>query len=312
MTEWTLPPYADPARFTEEELALTAGGQEVPGTLTLPRPAVPGSGGRLMPGVGVVLLPGGGPFDRDETSGPNKPLKDLAWGLASQGIAVLRFDKLTANRPEAMAEPGFTMTAEYVPHAIAAVHTLKQYVDQVFLIGHSMGGKVAPKIAAEEPLVAGLVIMAGDTQPMHHAAVRVMTYLSTTNPEAVPPGTIELFERQAAVVDSPDLSPDTPPADLPFGMPGSYWLDLREYDAVATAAKLDVPILVLQGGRDYQVTVADDLPAWREALPTATIKILPADNHLFFPGTEPSTLADYQTAQHVDPEALTTIFDWLR
>ena len=95
-------------------------------------------------------------------------------------------------------------------------------------------------------------------------------------------------------------------------MPGSYWLDLREYDAVATAAKLDVPILVLQGGRDYQVTVADDLPAWREALPTATIKILPADNHLFFPGTEPSTLADYQTAQHVDPEALTTILNWLR
>ena len=72
-----------------------------------------------------------------------------------------------------------------------------------------------------------------------------------------------------------------------------------------------VPKLILQGGRDYQVTVADDLPAWREALPTATIKILEADNHLFFPGTGPSTLADYQAAQHVDPEALTTILDWL-
>ena len=302
MTEWTLPPYADPTRFTEEDLHLDAGGQVVPGTVTLPE---------HPHGIGVVLLSGGGPFDRDETSGPNKPLKDLAWGLASQGIAVLRFDKYTANRPELMTAPGYTMSAEYVPHAIAAVQALKQRVHQVFLIGHSMGGKVAPMIAAEEPSIAGLVIMAGDTQPMHQAAVRVMRYLSTTNPQAVPPGTVEGFQRQAAVVDSPDLSPDTPSADLPFGMPGSFWLELREYDAVATAAKLDVPILVLQGARDYQVTVADDLPAWRNGLPDATIKILEADNHLFFQGSEPSTLADYQTAQHLDPDVITTIADWL-
>ncbi|WP_371404302.1 lysophospholipase [Kribbella sp. NBC_00662] len=299
MTAWTPPPYADPTVFTEQGLVLEAAGQTVPGTLTLPD----------RPTVGVVLLAGGGPFDRDETSGPNKPLKDLAWGLATQGIAVLRFDKLTANRPEAMAAPGYTMTAEYVPHAIAAVRTLAEHVDQVFLVGHSMGGKVAPKIAAEEPLVAGLVIMAGDTQPMHHSAVRVMKYLAET--EAVPPETIAVFERQAAVVDSPALSLDTPPTDLPFGMPASFWLDLREYDPVATAAKLDVPILVLQGGRDYQVTVADDLPAWRDGLPGATIKILDAGNHLFFAGSGPSTMADYQVPGHVDPVVISTIVDWL-
>jgi pimeloyl-ACP methyl ester carboxylesterase len=202
------------------------------------------------------------------------------------------------------------MTAEYVPHAIAAVRKLREYIDQVVLIDHSMGGKVAPKIAAEEPAVAGLVIMAGDTQPMQHAAVRVMSYLAT-NPEAVPPEVIEQFMRQAAVVDIPDLSPDTPSSDLPFGMPASFWLDLRDYDPVVTAAKLDVPILILHGGRDYQVTVADDLPAWRDGLPEATIRILAADNHLFFAGSGPSTPADYETAQHVDPEALTTITTWM-
>ncbi|MFC6161969.1 alpha/beta hydrolase family protein [Kribbella jiaozuonensis] len=299
MTAWTPPPYADPTAFTEQDLVLEAAGQTVPGTLTLPP----------HPSVGVVLLAGGGPFDRDETSGPNKPLKDLAWGLATQSIAVLRFDKLTANRPEAMAAPGYTMTAEYLPHATAAVRKLAEHVDRVFLVGHSMGGKVAPKIAAEEPMVAGLVIMAGDTQPMHHSAVRVMKYLAETG--AVPPETVALFERQAAVVDSPDLSPDTPLTDLPFGMPASFWLDLREYDAVATAAKLDVPILVLQGGRDYQVTVADDLPAWRDGLPNATVKILDADNHLFFAGSGPSTMADYQVPGNVDPVAVSTIVDWL-
>ncbi|TDW19474.1 alpha/beta hydrolase family protein [Kribbella kalugense] len=298
---WTPPPYADPTAFTEQDIVLDAADRTVPGTLTLPS----------QPSVGVVLLAGGGPFDRDETSGPNKPLKDLAWGLASQGIAVLRFDKLTANRPEAMAEPGYTMTSEYVPHGIAAVRALAEHVDQVFLVGHSMGGKVASKIAAEEPLVAGLVIMAGDTQPMHHAAVRVMKYLAATSPEVVTPETVAVFERQAAVVDSPELSADTLPTDLPFGMPASFWLDLREYDAVATAAKLDVPILVLQGGRDYQITVADDLPAWRDGVPSATIEVLDADNHVFFPGTGPSTMADYQVPGHVDPAAVTAIVNWL-
>ncbi|MEV0788985.1 alpha/beta fold hydrolase [Kribbella sp. NPDC050459] len=293
---WTPPPYADPATFTEHDITLDAAGRTVPGTVTLPL---------RSPRAGVVLLTGGGPYDRDETSGPNKPLKDLAWGLATQNVAVLRFDKLTANRPEAMAEPGYTMTAEYVPHGIAAVRALAEHVDRVFLVGHSMGGKIAPKIAAEEPLVAGVVIMAGDTQPMHHAAVRVLRYL------AVPAETVGIFHRQAAVVDSPELSLDTPSTELPFGAPASFWLEQRTYDPVATAAKLDRPILVLQGGRDYQVTVADDLPAWREGLTDATVMVIDADNHLFFAGAGPSTMADYQNAGHVDQAALSAILDWL-
>lgn len=300
MTPWTPPPYADPTTFTEHDITLGAADRPVPGTLTLPN---------REHRVGVVLLTGGGPFDRDETSGPNKPMKDLAWGLATRSIAVLRFDKPTANRPEAMAEPGYTMTAEYVPHGIAAVRALADHVDQVFLVGHSMGGKIAPKIAAEEPLAAGLVIMAGDTQPMHHACVRVVRYLADAGD--VPPETVEVFQRQAAVVDSPDLSVDTPSTDLPLGAPASFWLDQRTYDPVATAAKLDLPILVLQGGRDYQVTVADDLPAWRDGLPDATITVLDADNHLFFAGTGPSTMADYRTPGHLDPDAVSAIADWL-
>ncbi|MGY4772302.1 hypothetical protein ACXC9Q_35805 [Kribbella sp. CWNU-51] len=84
------------------------------------------------------------------------------------------------------------------------------------------------------------------------------------------------------MVDSPDLSPDTPSTDLPCGLPASFWLDLR-----------------------------DDVSAWREGLPDATIRVLEADNRLFFPGTGPSTPADYATAQHVDPEALTTITTWM-
>ena len=93
MSEWTQPPYADPGSFDEHEITVGVGDRAVPGTVTIP----PGGSS-----VGVVLLSGSGPFDRDETSGPNKPLKDLAWGLAGAGVAVLRFDKYTFARPEAM------------------------------------------------------------------------------------------------------------------------------------------------------------------------------------------------------------------
>lgn len=225
------------------------------------------------PGPGVVLLAGGGPFDRDETSGPNKPLKDLAWGLASRGTTALRFDKATFAHRDVAAASDLTMTQEYVPHAVDAVGLLRSHrsvdPERVFVLGHSMGGKVAPAVAVAAPTVAGLVITAGDTQPMHHAAVRVVSYLANVLPDQVPPAVIETFQRQAALVDSVDLTPSTPAAELPFGLSAPYWLELCDYDPVAIAAGLSKPILILQGGRDYQVTVANDLVRWRTAWLTA-------------------------------------------
>jgi hypothetical protein len=93
-----------------------------------------------------------------------------------------------------------------------------------------MGGKAAPRVAAAEASVAGLVILAGDAQPMQRAAVRVARYLASLNPNPGAEATVEAVTRQAAMVDSPDLSPSTPAAALPLGLSGSYWLDLRGYD----------------------------------------------------------------------------------
>ncbi|MYT32576.1 MULTISPECIES: alpha/beta fold hydrolase [unclassified Streptomyces] len=310
-TSWAPPPYADPRTFTEHEITVGSGPLAVPGTLALPH--APG------PRPAVVLLSGGGPFDRDETSGPNKPLKDLAWGLATHGVAVLRFDKVTHTHAAAMADRhDLTMTDEYVPHAVAAVRLLRHHpaVDpaRVFVLGHSMGGKVAPRVAAAEPSVAGLAILAGDTQPMHRAAVRVARHLAALAPAPAVQALVDTLTRQAALVDSPDLSPTTPAADLPLGLSGSYWLDLRAYDPVATAATLDIPLLILQGGRDYQVTVEDDLAGWRTGLahrPDVTLHVHDAADHLFFPGTGPSTPADYARPQHVDPAVIADIAAWL-
>lgn len=117
---WEPPPYADPDRFDEQEVTLGDVPLTVPGALTLPRAAGP------LPAL--VILGGSGPVDRDSTIAANKPLKDLAWGLASRDIAVLRFDKVTHAHPEQVkADRSFTVVDEYLPHAIAALHLLRSH-----------------------------------------------------------------------------------------------------------------------------------------------------------------------------------------
>jgi uncharacterized protein len=313
LAPWAPPPYGDPDAFTDADITVGDGPLAVGGTLGLPR--------QRRPAPGVVLLSGSGPQDRDETIGRNKPLKDLAWGLASAGVAVLRFDKVTHAHPgQAAGKTSFTLTDEYVPHAVAAIRLLAQHpaVDagRVFVAGHSLGGTVAPRVAAAEPTVAGLVIMAGGAQPLHWSAVRQLRYLASlegASAEASRPA-IEVMTRQAELIDSPDLTTATPATELPFGVPAPYWLDLRGYDPAAAAAALGKPMLIVQGGRDYQVTVADDLPKWQAALggrPDVTIRIYEADNHLFFPGSGLSSPAEYEPAQHIDPAVIRCVANWI-
>lgn len=306
---WQPPHYARENRFTEREVLLGTGPLAVPGTLTLPD----GRG----PWPAAVLLAGGGPFDRDETSGPNKPLKDLAWGLASRQVAVLRFDKPTFAHPDRLPSD-FTMADEYLPPALAAVRLLRQQPevdpDRINVLGHSMGGKAAPRIAAADPSVAGLVLLAADAQPMHQAAVRVARHLAALVPGPRADEAVATLARKAELAAGPELTPDTPPDLLPLGFSAAYWLDLRAYDPVATAAGLACPMLILQGGRDYQVTVADDLALWQRALahrPGVTIRIHQDVNHLFFPGSGHPTPAEYSRPGHVAPAVVDEIASWL-
>lgn len=310
---WERPAYADPDSFDEHEVTLGSAPLAVAGTITVPR----------RPGTApaVVLLAGSGPVDRDETIGRNKPFKDVAWGLATRGIAVLRFDKVTfAHARELARVEQFTLDDEYLPHALAAVRLLQDHpgVDRarVFVLGHSLGGTVAPRVLAAAPSIAGLVVLAGGVQPLHWAIVRQHRYLASLRPElevAAQP-VIERLTEQARLIDSPELTPATPRDRLPLGVPVSYWLDLRDYDAAELAATLGKPTLILQGARDYQATVADDLARWKAALDGhtgVTIRVYPDLNHLFAPGTGPSSPAEYEPAQHVDPIVIGDVAAWL-
>ncbi|MET9361818.1 PHB depolymerase family esterase [Streptomyces sp. NPDC006632] len=97
------------------------------------------------------------------------------------------------------------MTREYVPHAVAAVRPLREepHVDaaRVFVAGHSMGGKMAPRVAETEPSVAGVVILAGDAEPMHREAVRVVGHLAALDPGPRSEMALAEITRQATTVE---------------------------------------------------------------------------------------------------------------
>jgi dienelactone hydrolase len=299
--------------FTERQVTIGVDPLQVSGSQTLPR--------RSRPARAVVLLSGSGPSDRDSTIGVNKPLKDLAWGLASRGIATLRYDKVTyVHAAKLLGNPDFTMVNEYVDHAVAAVELLHNdpSIDpaHIYLLGHSQGGSVLPRIASGVVSVAGLIVLAGGAQPMHHSMMRQIRYLASLRAGADVENdpTVQAITRQVELLDSPAFSAVTPTYELPFDVPAPYWLDARDYDPVATAAGLNMPMLILQGGRDYQVTVDDDLKRWQERLAQRRdiiFRVYPADNHLFFPGDGASSPDEYVPPQHVDQRVIADISTWI-
>ncbi|WP_231376699.1 alpha/beta hydrolase [Mycobacterium sp. 141] len=271
--------------------------------------------------AGVVLVPGSGPADGDSTIGPNKPFKDLAWGLATRGIATVRFDKVTYSHPATVAsQTNFTVADEYLTHVTAAITLLGGHPAihscRVFVLGHSQGATVATRIAENHPDLAGLICLAAAAQPMHHAAIRQLQYLADleTRPNPAIEEMLGKLTRQAAVVDDENLSELTPTSELPFEVPAVYWLDLRAHDPLIAASHLELPMLFLQGGRDYQVTTKDDLRVWQTVLSDRSnvqICVYPDDDHYFFTGTQTSTPGSYLEPHHVDAQVVNDVAGWI-
>lgn len=309
---WARPPYAKQDAFTEQTLTIVNGKFELPATLTLPK----GDG----PFPAVVLVHGSGPNDADETIGPNKPFKDLAWGLATRGIAVLRYAKRTLKYgAQSSDDPSkLTVDDETISDARAAalVFAKESKVDpaRVFLLGHSFGGYLAPRIASGDSQIAGIILLAGHTRPIEQLAVDQVRYLASLkgDPTDEEQKQIAAVEEAAKKIESPNLKPGDTVTFLGGNSPASYWLDLRDYHPLETAGQLKIPILILQGGRDYQVTAAN-FDDWKKALggrSNTTLKLYPDLNHLFIAGTGPSVPGEYNKPGHVSEEAVSDIATW--
>ena len=306
--------YIDPDAFTETDVIVGEDGEwPLPGTLALPN----GDG----PFPAVILLGGSGPTDRDGTVGAQAPLRDIAQGLASQGIAVLRYDKRPLVHGAQLADvTDFTLQEEYVDDTLAAITLLQSTegvdTENIYIAGHSLGGSAAPRIAAQSEDVAGLIILAGGAAPLSDTIVRQFTYIAGLDGD--------ISEEEQAQIDAVTVDAEAinalaagedieAPASL-LGTPASYWLDLLTNPPAERAADLEIPMLILQGERDYQVTVADDLALWEAATAErddVTITTYAELGHAFTTASDPATPDDYAVAANVDAAVIEDIIAWV-
>jgi fermentation-respiration switch protein FrsA (DUF1100 family) len=308
------PPYARPESYREEKVVVGSGDWALPGTLTLPK----GDG----PFAAAVLVHGSGPHDRDETIGPNKPFRDLAWGLASQGIAVLRYEKRTLAHAARIAaiEKSLTIKELATDDALAAVAELRKHkaidAKHIVVIGHSLGATAAPQIGARDSSLAGLVLLAGNARPLEDVILDQVSYIKSLNGELTKKDREELDElkRQVARVKDAKLNADTPASQLPLGIAPAFWLALRSYNPLETASRLKQPMRIVQGERDYQVTM-DDFKEWKKALAShrnVTFRSYPKLNHLFMEGQGKAKPAEYDKAGHVARELVDDLAAWIK
>jgi hypothetical protein len=251
-----------------------------------------------------------GPADRDETVGVIKVFKDLAEGLASRGVVVLRYEKRTRQYPTVSKGAQYTPQEETVDDAELAAALLRQQPEvnpnKVFAIGHGLGGYLLPRIAEEDGKLAGLIFLAANARPLEDVIVDQAIDAKITGPQL---DTIKSLAAKVKKLDAADQ--DAPPI---LGMQVSYLLDLKGYDAPALAKTVGTPLLVLQGERDFQVTMKD-FALWKasaQARKDVLMRSYPALNHLFVAGEGKSTEAEYKKPGHVAQDVVDDIAKWVQ
>ena len=300
----------DTTAANEHSMEITSPLGPLPGTLTLPS----GKG----PFPAVLLVAGSGPNDRDETIGPNKPFRDLAQGLAAAGIASLRYDKRTHTYGAQIAGKPITVDEEVTDDAVTALQLLGQQsqIDphRLFVLGHSLGGLMAPRIAQRQTRLAGVILLAAPVNFGMDTILRQSRYIGRL--KGIPAQ--ELDTKLAPIVAARDTlahaDPAHPPTGMLLGAPMNYWLSLRAYDPVTVAKTLHAPMLILQGDSDYQVTPSDDYAHWKVAFahdPRVQMHDYPGLSHLFMPAGTPPGPADYERPGHVDAKVLRDISTWV-
>jgi dienelactone hydrolase len=294
---WTRPDYSKPGAFQAREVTVGSDEWKLPGTLTYP------TGKTGVPAV--VLVPDSGPSDRDATVIATKVFRDLAEGLSSRGIAVLRYEKRSRQYAARMSTTSYTIDEDIVHDASAAVALLRTEAEvdpkRVYVLGFGVGGYIAPRIAGDDGKLAGLILLGAPEHSLEDLILEAAQGLTLT-PKQLDRVKLEVAKIKKLEAGDADLPPQ-------LGLPVAYWLDLQGYDAGGDANKLGIPMLILQGSRDFQVTPAE-YSAWRLRVggrSNVTAKAYPSLNHLFVAGEGKSTEQEYRKPGHVSAEAIEDI-----
>lgn len=242
----------------------------------------------------AVLVHGSGALDKDETINSNKPFAELAHELARRGIATLRYDKRTYVYHD---DTEFTIREEVIDDALSAIDLAGQQTSgKVFLIGHSLGAMLAPWIASQTPALSGIVMMAAPARKLSDVIVEQVNYLN-------PSGASQAFK-------------DEQIAAIKMERPQYFEGELASYDQVKTAQSLQLPILILQGERDYQVRMTD-FHLWQLGLSDhrqVQTHSYPGLNHLFHESHSPGELsspADYYEEGTIPAQVIDDIADFI-
>lgn len=307
---YNVPSYADTTLYTEKTAYLTSEKRQLAAVITIPR--------NVKNFPIVVLVHGSGPADMDGTVGPNKPLKDIAVGLASKGIGSVRYVKRTLIYANDFSG-AFTVKEETLDDALAAVALAKTVqdadVNNIYLLGHSLGGMLAPRLATLAPALKGIILAAAPARKFTDLMVEQNQYMFSLAKDTTAESKKMLNDviaqlQPTRLTTLGNIKPDS----LIAGLPAAYWVDLNKYDQVATAQQLNKRILIVQGGNDFQVSETD-YNLWNEALgkkSNATLKFYPVVNHLLSVQTEKGTSQQYQMPANVDLQLIDDLANWIK
>lgn len=289
------------------------------GILTIPDEA----NGGLIPAV--VLVQGSGPSNMDEKIGNNTPFKDLAEGLSEKGLAVLRYDKRTFIYGREMRnDSGLSAKEETIDDAILAADFLRNDAridsNKVFILGHSMGGMLAPRIDAEGGNFAGIIIIAGSPRKLEEI-------IMDQNNDVL--GSLNKFlkiiaKKQIAKFSSKfnnvyNLTDEEAKSTSILGKytRAYYFKEMGEHPSINYLSVSNKPVLIMQGDKDFQVSLEKDFNAYRKLLsdkPNLTSKLYPNLNHLFMPfvyGEIRKAKKEYKVAQRVEQQVISDIANWI-
>lgn len=299
------------------EIEVTFDDKIIKGNLTLPNI----SKTKKVPAL--VLVHGSGAHDRDETIFNSKPFRDIAYGLSSNGIAVLRYDKRTFADKNINVKM-LTMTEETVNDAILAIKLLKtKYSDKIsniYVLGHSQGGYMLPRIAKRTQAAKGFISLAGNARPLEDLIVEQFEYIlnlpeNNKTEKQTKDNQKQLKNIKIACkrIKERNYNVNTPADSLPLNLSPNYWKNLQNYNPVREFVYEKRPILFIQGGRDYQVT-EKDFNLWKNALNNHNNKFVFFKdlNHLMQKGEKKSTPTEYMNKGYVDKRVIDEIIKWIK